>query len=255
MSRSRACSGSEELSHAIKFSQSSHVAFQSTQAERGQGQAAQSKARVMSRWILELRKLLWLLVCAESSITVIKRLRISACLIQMGVYPPRDLPLHYRRFRQSYPPAMRDDLLTPSLESAETKPILSVGALIGAAFFGGALAATVIGGDNARRLGRLKKDFIWVLLGLAAGIAVPVVWTLILEPDGAARSNLRIVVRGAGFAMAGIFYLAHRYAYRSMQLTGRASPSPWAPVIAAVIAAIVLQSAINSLLKQLVVAA
>ncbi len=139
---------------------------------------------------------------------------------------------------------MRDDLLTTTLESTEAKPILPVGALIGAAFFGGALAVTIIGGDNARRLGRSNKDFFWVLLGLAAGIATLAIWALVLEPDGFARSNFGILNRGVGFAIAGLFYMVHRFAYRAMQMTGRKSPSPWVPVICAVLAAIVLQSTI-----------
>ncbi|MEM6818160.1 MAG: hypothetical protein AAF578_05180 [Pseudomonadota bacterium] len=111
------------------------------------------------------------------------------------------------------------------------------------------MAVTIIGADSARRLGRLNKDLFWILLGFAVGLAAPAIWVLVLEPDGFERSNLRILVRGVGFAIAGVFYLAHRYAYRSMQLTGREGPSPWVPVICAVIAAVMLQAVIVAFLQ------
>lgn len=142
-----------------------------------------------------------------------------------------------------------EELLTPSLTSGRPEPIFSAGALVATAFFGGPLAVALLGAENSRRLGRLRRDGLmilgFVLLGAASFLAALYLW-----PPGDERSmsrNARIAVRVVAFGLVGCFYLLHRGPYRAMQATGTEPPSPWGPAVAAIFAGIGL----NALLRVL----
>jgi cytochrome bd-type quinol oxidase subunit 2 len=132
-------------------------------------------------------------------------------------------------------------LLQPTLsrDSIVSKPY-SVGALIAAAFFGGAFAVLVLGGENSRRQRRLTRDLPWLLLGLAAWLGIALLPFLDSFSSTIAdhRAMARLVNRGAGFVLAGVFYCLHRRNYRTMATMGLAPPKPYGPVAAAVISGI-----------------
>lgn len=132
------------------------------------------------------------------------------------------------------------DLLTPSLDSAPRTPIFSVNALIAAAFFGGAFAVPLIAMENARRLGRLKRDaviLVFALLATAAATLVLLPQVLLDSPE--TRGQLRLLNRVVGFAFVGGCYWLHRQPYRSLRMLGIQPASPWVAVIAAVALSIV----------------
>ena len=129
-----------------------------------------------------------------------------------------------------------NDLLTPTLDADQHTTIYSIGALVAAAFFGGGVAVCVMAMLNAHRLRRLGKDWVWLLLALAGSVAALM---FAIDYYGLAESQsnreIRMVNRGVGFALVGLFYWVHRPQYRSMTATGATVPKPYVPVIAAVL--------------------
>lgn len=141
-----------------------------------------------------------------------------------------------------------EDLLTPSVGAAPRAPLFSVNALIAAAFFGGVFAAPLIALENARRLGRLRRDAL--VLGLALVVAAVAVLLLfsMLGPDPAdSRTQVRMLHRAAGFALAGGCYWLHRNAYRTQRMLGIDPASPWIAVIAAVLVSLFLTILLGSI--------
>ncbi len=130
----------------------------------------------------------------------------------------------------------RDDLLSPSLSKTPIEPIYSVGALIAAAFLGGGIGVTALAFANSLRLSRLDRDGLWLLLALSASIALAIATGVATtDLDAASRpASARLYLRALGFALCGGFFLLHREAYRTMQVAGRAPPSPYVAVIVAV---------------------
>jgi hypothetical protein len=132
-------------------------------------------------------------------------------------------------------------LLQPTLsrDSIVSNPY-SVGALIAAAFFGGAFAVLVLGGENSRRQRRLTRDLPCLFFGLAAWVGIALLPFLDSFSGGIAdhRAMARLINRGAGFALAGVFYCLHRRNYRTMATMGLEPPKPYGPVVATVITGI-----------------
>ena len=64
---------------------------------------------------------------------------------------------------------MTDDLLRPSLETSEQISIFSSGALMGAAFFGGPIAVTIVATMNSISLGRLTREWPMIVGVFAVG--------------------------------------------------------------------------------------
>ncbi len=132
---------------------------------------------------------------------------------------------------------MNQDLLKPSLGDDAIEPIYSPGALMAAAFFGGGFAITALAGANMRRLNRLSSEWPWLVLGALASVVVIYV-TMHLRGDGADQEgnrDVRIAVRATGFVLWGLFYYLHRERYRALQTFGLPPPSPWVPVILALV--------------------
>ena len=126
------------------------------------------------------------------------------------------------------------DLLSPTLDADQHTTIYSVGALAAAAFFGGGVAVCVMGSLNSHRLRRLGEEWFWLLLALACSVAALVFAVHFFGlADSQSSREVRMVNRGAGFALVGLFYWVHRRQYRSMTATGVTPPKPWVPVIAA----------------------
>lgn|GEM_PF-1340771 len=147
--------------------------------------------------------------------------------------------------------ASNADLLRPSLQDgAVAQPPYSVGALIAAAFFGGAIAVTLIAAANARRQRRLARDLPWLVVTTAIGLAIVsapvVVGTGLVDPRD--TGMIRIVYRAVGFAMAGAFFLLHRKAYRTVSSLGLDPPSPYVPVLFAVLASIGVAAVLRGML-------
>ena len=133
---------------------------------------------------------------------------------------------------------MTDDLLSPSLENSAPPAILSSGALMGAAFFGGPIAVTIVAALNSNYLGRLKKEWPLVIGVLLIGVAaVYLLGTYAFDGLNDARS-FRLAVRAAGFVAFGVVFLIHKKELRAMSTLGIEPRSPWGPVAAACLFAI-----------------
>jgi len=149
-----------------------------------------------------------------------------------------------------------NDLLKPSLAQDKLQqPIYSVGALIAAAFFGGAFAVPIVAFENARRQQRLGKDMLWLAVAMIAslGILYAAIVNQVQSTEFDARF-VRIVNRATGFALVGLFYVLHRTAYRTQQFTGTDNPSPYVIVIFAVLVGAGITVVLLPLLKQVAMA-
>ena len=129
------------------------------------------------------------------------------------------------------------DLLTPTLNDNEQQTIYSVGALIAAAFFGGAIAVVFMCALSLRRLQLLRRYAPGLLIALA--ISVVLLWWGASLRTEESRTLLGIVNRGTGFAFAGGFYLLFKRQYRSMSILGGDPPSPYRAVIGSVVMSII----------------
>ena len=149
-----------------------------------------------------------------------------------------------------------NDLLKPSLAQDKLQqPIYSVGALIAAAFFGGAFAVPIVAFENARRQQRLGKDMLWLVVAIIASLGI--LYAAIVSQVQAAEFDtrfVRIVNRATGFALVGAFYVLHRTAYRTQRFTGVDNPSPYAIVIIAVLAGAGITVALLPLLREIATA-
>lgn len=131
-------------------------------------------------------------------------------------------------------------LLEPTLtaDASVTAPLYSLQVGFLSSFLGGRLAAVIITAIHSHRLRRLARDLPLLLAGAALTLAMAW-WTQRMRGGAwlAAHSiGSAIPVRAAGPGYFGLCYLAHRTAYRDMQMMGIPSPSGWIPGIAATIA-------------------
>lgn len=136
---------------------------------------------------------------------------------------------------------MQDDLLKPTLSDKKLlEPLYSVGALIGAGFFGGGLSVCIVAAENARRQQRLAKDAVWLIL--AAIVSIAVMYLAIAQQVESGETiesrTVRFANRAAGFVLAGLFYWLHRTAYRTQRFTAVDAPSPYALVFLAIVLSI-----------------
>jgi peptidoglycan biosynthesis protein MviN/MurJ (putative lipid II flippase) len=137
---------------------------------------------------------------------------------------------------------MTDELLKPSLENSEPAPILSSGALMGAAFFGGPIAVTIVAVLNSDSLGRLKQEWPMIIGVLGVGaVAVYLFGNYVFDGLADARS-FRYAARAAGFVSFGWVWLMHRKELRALSTLGITPRSPWGPVIAACLVAMALHA-------------
>jgi len=135
----------------------------------------------------------------------------------------------------------REDLLKPSLDG-ETGPsttIFSPATGFVSGFLGGPVAAVVVGGVNAYRLGRLSRDFPIVLAAFMCAIGLGmllwsrggVAWLDKHFLPGATMSLVRL----AGVVCFGLFYQLHRQHYRNMQIYAFPAPPGWGVGIIAIV--------------------
>ena len=139
----------------------------------------------------------------------------------------------------------RDELLTPSLGNGDTQaPIHSIGAMIAAAFFGGAPAVPLLAAENSRLRGRLAKDAPWLILALVLTALLMITLTSYYHPDEPSdvRRNIRLFSRATGFAYVAAYFLLFRRIYRTQRMMGLDPPSPYGPVIAAVLGGIAVSA-------------
>jgi hypothetical protein len=143
----------------------------------------------------------------------------------------------------------RHDLLQPSLGGSARLAAApySLGTGMWSAFFGGPLAATALIGINAWRVGRLRRDAVWVVLLAMAYVA----WTFFLHatPAGAeARSTLVSWLGSRGPAYCDRFIalmsfaggmLLHRSEQRSADLFGLKRPNGWIMGVALIVCGVV----------------
>ena len=143
---------------------------------------------------------------------------------------------------------MADELLRPSLESAEPVSILSSGALMGAAFFGGPIAVTAVAVMNSHSLGRLKQE--WpTIAGIFIGGAIALYLFATYAFEGIADTrSFRLGARAAGFVAFGGVWFLHRKELRALSTLDVEPRRPWAPVIAACLIAIAVHSWISLML-------
>lgn len=143
---------------------------------------------------------------------------------------------------------MSDELLRPSLEPTEPTSILSPGALMAAAFFGGPIAVTIVAAMNSSSLGRIKKDWPSIIGVFAVGaVAAYLFGTYAFDGWTDARS-FRLAARAAGFVSFGAVWLLHKKELRALSTLGIEARSPWRPVISACFVALVAHIWIMKLL-------
>ncbi|MEM8983970.1 MAG: hypothetical protein AAGC71_13150 [Pseudomonadota bacterium] len=144
--------------------------------------------------------------------------------------------------------ADNSDLLTPSLQNDSTMAVYSVGALIAAAFFGGGVAVVIMGTLNAYRLGRLGRDAI-LLIGMLLLSVGTLVAMIEMTAGGDTARTARLVNRGLGFVLCGALYLLHQRAFKAMNFLGLDKPSPYVPVIAAIVVSILVTMGVFAALE------
>ena len=137
-----------------------------------------------------------------------------------------ELPIEHSPVRAKVNP--NEELLSPSLR-ADTPPaasIYSVRTGFLATFFGGPIAGAVVALVNARRLGRLGRDWPIALLGFAATTVLA--WA---SSPGEGWLNRQLGDSGhllwqlLGFSFYGVVYAVHRTYYRSMAIVGIKPPN------------------------------
>lgn len=148
-----------------------------------------------------------------------------------------------------------DEMLRPTLAPDVTAPaaIYSSNALFLTAFFGGAFALLAFAAINVQRLGRVRRDAGYLLLGLALTVALAIFlyrpgqqWSVAgLTPAASAR----LAWRSFALLLAMGVFLLHRRYYRSMSLVGLEPPSPWAAAIGCSLLGLVAQSAAIALVR------
>lgn len=142
----------------------------------------------------------------------------------------------------------QDDLLQPSLPHSDDQGVAIYSAITAFAtsYFGGPLAAAIIGLLNSHELGLLRRDW-W--LGAVAVAAVPgyfywleygggMPWLRGMALEGLPPYLYRLMAVG----FFGLVYMMQRRHFRSMMLLGLQPKSGWLPGIAAVIAGIAYSS-------------
>ena len=135
---------------------------------------------------------------------------------------------------------MNDDLFTPTVtdKASDLARPWRVDSLLFPGFFGGPLAATVLGVINGRRLGvGTRAQAAVVATGLLAIVGRLVVITAVGEFTG-----VRVVIALAGVTVWGAILLTQRRAFRGFQLTGGEPARLLWPGLAAAIGGFVVEA-------------
>ncbi len=144
------------------------------------------------------------------------------------------------------------DLLQPSLSGDRpARPIYSAQAGFWVAFFGGPVAIALFGGLNARRLGRLRREWplyagmgaIFLVLGVVFFVSPQIVG---MEPQstGDQSRSFRLGSRGFALVLWLAMFALHRRYHRAAEMLGEDPPSPWKPAIAFIVIGILVSMAV-----------
>jgi MFS family permease len=128
----------------------------------------------------------------------------------------------------------QDDLLQPTLtgDRGVATAIYSAQTGFYSAFLGGPVAALLIAGINAFRLGRLSRDL--PLFVAAFAIFIAVAWWMFDGPaliyliERLGNSGPHLTLRALGLVYFGVFFLLYRPHYRNMEMMGIEPPNGWA---------------------------
>lgn len=129
---------------------------------------------------------------------------------------------------------MDDELFRPTIETEPaplSAPAWQPDSIVYPAFFGGALAATVLGLINGRRLGLRIGPLVGIAAAGVAAIAGRALATAALD----ARSGLRLLGSIAGLAVWGVIMLFQKRPFRIYTARDREPASLVWPGIAAAI--------------------
>ena len=145
---------------------------------------------------------------------------------------------------------MTDDLLRPSLESSEPISIFSSGALMGAAFFGGPIAVTIVATMNSATLGRLAREWPMIVGVFSLGVLGVYLFGNYAFDGLADARSFRMAARAAGFVSFGAIWLMHKKELRALSTLGVEPRSPWGPVIMACLVAMAVHVWVVKLLTE-----
>ena len=113
---------------------------------------------------------------------------------------------------------------------------------MGAAFFGGPIAVTIVAALNSNYLGRLTKEWPLIVGVFLIGVAAAYLFgTYMFDSIEDARS-LRFAARAGGFVAFGVVFLIHKKELRALSTLGIAPRSPWGPVGAACLFAVAVHA-------------
>lgn len=148
---------------------------------------------------------------------------------------------------------MHDDLLTPTITYVP-QPVhrpWRVDSLVYPAFVGGPLAATYLGAINARRLGVGNRPIaLIVATGAVAFIAQLLVIVLLLDEQSTGVQRLGL--SAAGLAVWGVAKYVQRRPFRIFLLRGGQPAGLWGVGIGTVLASIVVEVLLISVLTSAV---
>jgi nitroreductase len=130
-----------------------------------------------------------------------------------------------------------EDLLRPTLSDHQPVPELyNTTGFFMSSFFGGPLGATIYGGANSLRLGRLAQDLPLLVALAAAAFLLPLMlheagWlqSLAASIGGRVARNYQLFMRTFGLATCGAIYFMHRRFFRSARVSGAREKAGWIP--------------------------
>jgi hypothetical protein len=155
------------------------------------------------------------------------------------------------------PSSPSSDLLQPSLVDTQPREApYSLQTAFLTSFFGGPLAALAIFGINARRIGRLRSDAVWVAALLVACVAFEAWWRLSLGGqafdawliDQFGKSGGRYFERLSGLVVFALSAAIHRREHKASDLMGAKRPNGLGIGVVLIVGAWVVSALLKGLL-------
>jgi len=109
---------------------------------------------------------------------------------------------------------------------------------MGAAFFGGPIAVTIVAVMNSDSLGRIRKDWPLIIGVFAVGVVAAYLFGTYVFDGLSDAQSFRLAARAAGFVSFGAVWIIHKKELRALTTLGIKPRSPWGPVISACFVAI-----------------